>query len=130
MLPKPVALLVASLLLLTACSNGQDESAGSSAEEFLSSAAEGDGTRACDVLSPSTRSELVQSSGKPCEQAILEEHLTIGTMHGIDVFDTMAVAHIGSETVFLSRFDSRWMVIAAACTAVPERPYDCAIKGA
>ena len=51
-------------------------------------------------------------------------------MHSVDVFDTMAVVHIGRQTVFLSRFDSRWLVIAAACTAVPGRPYDCAIDGA
>jgi hypothetical protein len=130
MLRKTVVLFVATGILLTGCSNSADQSAGTSAEELLSSAADGDGARACEVLSPSTRSELEQSSGKPCAQAILEEHLSSGALGKVDVFDTMAVVHVGTETVFLSRFDSRWLVIAAACTAVPGRPYDCAIRGA
>ena len=45
----------------------------------------------------------------------------------VEVFDTTAQADVGSETLFLSRFDGRWLVIAAACTPVPERPYDCSI---
>jgi hypothetical protein len=48
---------------LTGCSNTADQSAGSSAEEVHSPAAHGDGAWACEVLSPSTRRELEQSSG-------------------------------------------------------------------
>jgi|tagenome__1003787_1003787.scaffolds.fasta_scaffold20983840_2 hypothetical protein len=130
MLHRTVVAFMATGILLAGCSSSADQSAGASAEQLLSSAAQGDGTRACEVLSPSTRSELEQSSGKPCAQAILEEDLPSGGLEKVEVFETMAIVHIGTQTVFLSRFDSRWLVIAAACTAVAGRPYDCAIQGA
>jgi hypothetical protein len=127
---RSVAAAVVTGVLLTGCSHHADESAGTSAEDMLSAAAAGNGARACQLLSPSTRSDLEQSSGKPCRKAILEEHLTGGQIRKVEVFDTMAVVYLTGQTVFLSRFDSAWLVTAAACTPVPHRPYDCAIQGA
>jgi hypothetical protein len=80
------------------------------------------------VLAPATRSELEQTSGKPCEQAVLEEDLTSPDASArVSVFDSMAKVAIGPETVFLSRFDGTWLVVAAACTPVKAQPYDCSI---
>jgi hypothetical protein len=100
----------------------------SAAERLLASASERDGEAACDVLAPDTRSELEQSSGKPCAEAVLEEDL--GPDDGprrVRVFDSMAQVVRGSQTLFLSRFDGEWLVVAAACTRVTDRPYDCSI---
>ena len=33
------------------------------------------------------------------------------------------------QAVFLSRSDAGWLVTAAACKPVPDKPYDCGIKG-
>lgn len=40
----------------------------------------------------------------------------------------MAQARFESDTVFLSRFDGEWLVVAAACTPVSGHPYDCSIQ--
>ena len=95
---------------------------------MLDAASGGDGETACSLLAPAVRTELEDSSGQPCERAVLDEHLASGSGAAeVQVFDTAAQAVVGTETLFLSRFDGRWLVIAAACTAVPERPYDCSI---
>ena len=114
--------------LLTGCAGSQDEPAGSSARRLLEAAQGGDGAAACEQLAPAARSELEQQSGTACEEAILEEDLGDGSGElVVEVFDTMAQARVGDQTVFLSRYDGRWLVVGAACTPVPGRPYDCSI---
>lgn len=126
--PLGAALGALCVLLLGGCAGTQDEPATDAAQELLDSARDGDGARACDLLAPATRSELESSSGSPCEEAILEEDLGEGTGDvRVEVYDTSAQVKVGGDTVFLSRFDGRWLVVAAACTAVPARPYDCSV---
>jgi hypothetical protein len=113
---------------LAGCGGTQDDAATAAARELLDAAAGSDGSAACAALTAPTRDELEQSSGKPCEEAVLEEELGSGDgPASAEVFDTMAQVVVGAETVFLSRYDGRWRVVAAACTPVPDRPYDCAI---
>lgn len=115
-------------LPLGGCAGTQDEPALAAARQLLAATAEGDGAAACALLAPAARDELEQSEGAPCERAILQEDLGDGTgATTVSVFDTMAQAHVGADTVFLSRFDDRWLVVGAACTPVPDRPYDCRI---
>jgi hypothetical protein len=115
-------------LLLAGCAGSQDAAAGSAAQDLLRAAGTGDGAAACALLAPGARDELEQQAGKPCDRAVLEEDLGRGTGEvSVEVFETMAQAHVGAETVFLSRYDGRWLVIGAACTPVPGRPYDCSI---
>ena len=118
----------ACALVLAGCAGAQDAPAASAAERLLTAAGQDDGRAACDVLAPATRSELEQTAGKPCAEAILEEDLTSpGTSARVTVFDDMAQVVVGPETVFLSRFDGSWLVVAAACTPVEAGPYDCSI---
>ena len=119
----------ACVLLLAGCGGTQDDAAVSAAAALLSAVERGDGGAACDLLAPPVRSELEQSTGKPCEQAVLEEDLGAATARPtVEVFETMAQAVVGTETLFLSRFDGRWLVVAAACKPTPgDRPYDCSI---
>ncbi|WP_246861916.1 hypothetical protein [Nocardioides sp. SYSU D00065] len=121
-------------LVLAGCAGAQDDAALSAARQLLAAARDSDGTAACALLAPATRSELEQTSGRPCERAILEEDLgqggdpEEGAEEGrVEVFDSMAQAVVGRDRVFLSRFDGRWLVVAAACTPVADRPYDCSI---
>ena len=125
---RDLAVLVVACAALAACGGTQDDAATTAARRLLDAAAASDGAGACAALAPPTRDELEQSSGKPCEEAVLEEELGGGDgPASVEVFDTMAQVVVGAETVFLSRYDGRWRVVAAACTAVPDRPYDCSI---
>ena len=68
------------------------------------------------------------AAGKPCEEAVLDEDLEAGDgPTRVTVFDSMAQVVRGSQTLFVSRFDGEWLVVAAACTRVADRPYDCSI---
>lgn len=122
MLAIPVALLLAG------CAGSQDAAVGSAAQDLLDAVRDGDGAAACAALAGPTREELEQTSGKACPTAVLEEDISGGAGDvRVQVFDSMAQARAGAETVFLSRFGGRWLVVAAACTAVPGEPYDCSI---
>lgn len=121
--------LVVAAGTLGACGGTQDAAASSAAQQLLDAVGRGDGAAACDALAPPTRSELEDSSGKPCAQAVLDEDLGDGSgRKHVEVFDTMAQVALGSDTLFLSRFDGQWLVVAAACTRVAGRPYDCSIE--
>ena len=85
---------------------------------------------ACHDLAPETAAKLVQSAGKACPAALEEEDLPdAGPVEGIEAFGTMAQVHFGQDTVFVSRFEDGWKVMAAACSPVPSRPYDCRLEG-
>jgi hypothetical protein len=117
-------------LVLTGCGESGDSAVEAVAGDLLEATSTGDGQAACEVLSPHTQDELEQSSGKPCDRAILEEDIGRGgPVRDAQVFDTMAQVRFDDETVFLSRFDSGWLVVATACTSQPARPYDCSVSG-
>ena len=121
-------LAVCGALVLTGCAGTQDGPAAAAARALLEAAQAGDGAAACALLAPAARSELEKTSGTPCAEAVLEEDLGSGTGDvGVEVYDTTAQVKVGSDALFLSRFDGDWLVIAAACTAVVGRPYDCSI---
>src|SRR5687767_1768938 len=122
-----LGLLVA--VALAGCGQAEESSAGSAAEEFMQAIESGDGVTACGLLSPATRSELEQSSGEACAQAVLAEDIQGGSTVDVNVFDTMAQVRFDNDAVFLSHFDTGWLVTAAACKPVPDKPYDCNIKG-
>ncbi len=83
------------------------------------------------MLAHSTRSELEQSTGDPCAEAILSETVPIaGPEIDVDAYGTMARARYEEDTLFLTRFESGWRVMAAACTPRPSIDgYDCKVKG-
>lgn len=120
--------MLAACTVLAGCGGTQDAAVAEASTSLLEAVDQGDGGAACALLAPAVRAEIEDTTGKPCERAILDEPL--GDASGpaqVEVFDTAAQAVVGSETLFLSRFDGRWLVIAAACTAVPDQPYDCSI---
>lgn len=122
--------LAALGLTLTACGSSQDVDVGNVTEQFYGSIGRADGAQACALLTPSTRTELEQSSGKGCEQAILEE-LTEDRRddYTLEVFGTMAVVEDAADTVFLTRLQNGWHVLAAGCAPRHDAPYDCAVAG-
>lgn len=124
-----VLVCVAIAGLLSSCSGSQDESAASVAERFVQAASQQQGPTACSLLAPGAVKELEESSGRPCDRAVLEEDVgPEGAAVRVQVFDQMAQVRFETDTVFLSRFDGEWLVIAAACVPQPGRPYDCGVQ--
>lgn len=123
-------LVVGSAAVLSGCSGSQDRAAATAAEEFYAAVGSGDGSAACELLAPRAREELEQSSGMPCDRAVLEEGLPAdGSVGTTEVYGTMARVDYGADTVFLSEFDAGWRVVASGCTFVADAlPYDCRVK--
>jgi hypothetical protein len=116
--------------VLGGCSSAQDGAVRDLAGRFYAAVAADDGDSACDLLAPATRSELEQSAGRPCAQAVLNEDVPeVGEPAGIEVFGVMAQVRFAGETAFLTRFADGWRIVAAACTPTANR-YDCSIEGA
>jgi len=115
--------------VLTGCAPEGDD-AQATAEHFVAAVADGDGARACGLLTAAARAELEQSSGKPCPEAVVEEAVPDEPVKQVSVFETVAETRSTTHAVFLARSDAGWRVQAAACTPVtPDRPYDCSIQG-
>lgn len=130
-------------LVLTAagCRGSAGGEVETTAREFYAALGQRDGAGACRILAPPTRSEVEQSAGRPCAQAILEEPISAasGTAH-TEVYGTMGQVRWAEETTFLTRYEAGWRVLAAGCALPkdtstgdtndagdPER-YDCAVK--
>jgi hypothetical protein len=125
-----LALVVA--LGLTGCGDvGRREAAASAVAAGLLAAVAGhDGATACAALAPDTAAELVQSAGKPCDQAILDEDLPApAAVSGADVYGQWAQVRLADDTVFLAVFPGGWRVVAAGCTPRKSRPYNCTLQG-
>jgi hypothetical protein len=122
---------VVLLLGLTGCgSQPHEDEVTSVAEAFHRAFAANDGAAACAELAPRTLSELEQSAGKPCAEAVLEEPVqpSAGSSR-VEVFGTQALVGEGEGATFLARFPDGWKVMAAACRPQPGAPYDCSISG-
>lgn len=98
---------------------------------FDEALARADGAAACAESSPKTGSTLVNSTGKPCHTAVLEEEWVprLGDIVDEHAFDTSAQIRCANDTVFLSRRPDGWQVTAAGCTYRRHHPYDCLIEG-
>jgi hypothetical protein len=117
---------------LTGCGSVADrEQAASAAAVRLLTAVDGkDGAAACAVLAPGTASEVEQSGGKPCAEAILDEDLPKpGTVTGTRVYGQWAQVRLSDDTVFVAVFPGGWRVVAAGCNPQGDRPYDCTVQG-
>ena len=123
-----------ALLAVTGCAVGCAAPGSSAAQQaavaFTRAVTAKDGARACAVLAPGTRSELEQSEGKKCSEAVLSLGLhPAGAPGRTRVFGTAAQVKFTSDTMFLGRFRSGWRVVAAGCKPVPGHPYDCLLQG-
>lgn len=116
--------------VVTGCGQVHDDAVRRTATAFYAAHAAGDGAAACDALAPRTRNELEKSAGKPCPEAVLEEHVpAVSDPVDVRVFGTQAEVTWSGETTFLARFQGGWKVMAAACTKQDSRPYDCTVSG-
>jgi hypothetical protein len=123
--------ITASAALLSGCGGQRQDEARAAASDFYAAVSRTDGAAACALLAPATREELEQSSGKPCERAVVEEvHGDVGEGRSSHAFGTMAEVAFADDTVFLTSTPDGWRVLAAACTPrAGGQPYDCRVKG-
>lgn len=126
-------MVVAGLLaavVLSGCAPTQNAGVRAVALRFYTAYSQDEPGVACDQLAPRTKSELEQSAGKPCAEALPEEEVPeVDTPVDVRVFGTAAQVRWSGETTFLARFQGGWKVMAAACAERSDQPYDCAISG-
>jgi hypothetical protein len=126
-----VATTLAAGTLIGGCAADNGRQVLDVARAFYEAHAERNGQAACALLAPATVQEIEQSTGSPCEVAVLEEELPdAGDAAGIDVWGNQAQVRFAGDTAFLAEFPGGWKVIAAACQAQPEQPYECRVTGA
>lgn len=119
-----------ALVTLAGCAPAQDEEVRAVAARFYSAYAGDDPAVACDQLAPRTKSELEQSAGQPCAEALPQEDVpAVDHPVRVRVFGTQAEVTWSGETTFLARFQGGWKVTAAGCTPQPHQPYDCVLSG-
>lgn len=129
---RGVAVAVVLAATVGACGTVSDrrDDVRDAATVFEQHLAEGAYDRLCAALAPGTVEELEQSAGSPCAKALGEEAPPRGgALRVVDVYGDQARAVLATDTLFLSRFDSGWKIVAAGCTERPEQPYRCRIKG-
>ena len=118
------------VLAVSSCGARLPAASSSVAEQFYQAIQRNDGAAACDLLAPQTVHELEQSSQTRCASAILDEDIPAGgTVVELRQYGTEAQARTARDTAFLADFDDGWKVVAAACTAQGQLPYDCKVKG-
>jgi hypothetical protein len=116
-------------VVLAGCATGTGEQDASRvAAQFLAAAGRGDGESACALLVPRTRADLGVSQGQPCNQSLPLDRLQ-GTVRGADVWSDWAKVDTESGALFLTEFDSGWLITAAGCTPNGEAPYHCVLGG-
>lgn len=120
---------LASLALVSGCAvssaPGREAGAG-----FYRTVEAGDWSAACAWLAPQTRTELEQSAGTACPEALADEYLPQPGAVGSSVaYGTMTLVRFAHDTVFVARFQSGWKVMAAGCSPVPGHPYECELQG-
>jgi hypothetical protein len=127
---------VAGVLAVAAtggCADATTAAATAVAQRFYAAVQHEDGSAACRLMAPSTRSELERSAGKRCSAAILQQGVpSVRQAQGSEVFGRMAQVRYAGETAFLTRSDGGWLVLAVSCGGRPagrDRPYDCQVKG-
>lgn len=122
--------VLASLLLSSCASTDDVDAARRTADDFAGSLRSDDGAAACALLMTSTRSAVEEAAGRPCEEGIVDEvGADPGAVTRAEAFGTAAQVRTQNDTLFLARYDGRWLVLAAGCSPRGELPYDCQVEG-
>lgn len=125
-----VTLAGLAAISLAGCAPTQAEGVRATAVRFYKAYSNDEPGVACDQLAPRTKSELEQSAGKPCAEALPEEDVPeVDEPLAVHVFGSQAEVTWSGESTFLARFQGGWKVMAAACAERSDQPYDCAISG-
>jgi len=114
-------------VLLAGCANPTTErDASGVASQFLDATGRGDTRSACALLTPKVREDLLASDGQSCEESLPADRLH-GTVTEAAVWSDWAQVHTDGGSVFLTEFDSGWLVAAAGCEPNGDAPYRCVV---
>ena len=115
--------------VLAGCANQTGErDASTAAAQFLDAAGRGDGQTACALLVPKTRDDLEVSNGQPCARSLPVDRLH-GTVAAASVWSDWAQVSTDGGALFLTEFDSGWLITAAGCQPNGDAPYRCVVGG-
>ncbi|WP_217616268.1 hypothetical protein [Cellulomonas sp. GbtcB1] len=131
---RAMVVVALAALPLAACTLPGDAPAAAVAD-FYAAVADGDGAAACADLTPAVVAAVEEEAGSSCADALttgdlgddLQDRAQGTTAPRVRVAGRQAQAVLGTDTVFLSRSGSGWLITAAGCTPRPERPYDCEV---
>jgi hypothetical protein len=120
---------IACAIALAGCAaqSAQDEAA-ATATRFLDAVAGSDAATACALLAPRTREDLVTSEDEPCGRSLPVDRLE-GTVQSAETWSDQAIVRTDRGVLFLTEFDTGWLVSAAGCTPHEEQPYRCVVGG-
>lgn len=126
----------AAVLLAVAVSVGATGCAGNSAgpesvvTEFTAALASSDLARACELLTPSTRTEVEQIGRTECAEALADlEVPTSDAVVSTETYGRAALVETEDDTLFLARTGPTWAIRAAGCAPVTDAPFDCMVSG-
>ncbi|MEW9528065.1 hypothetical protein [Microbispora sp. NPDC049125] len=120
---KRAMTVVCLAVTVAGCARAGDEPAARTAERFFAAVAQGQGDRACALLSPRTAESVDDCAGD-----IESKGLRGGAVGDVEVYGDEAQVRMGGDTVFLHRFPDGWRVRAAGCAPRPGLPYDCQVS--
>jgi hypothetical protein len=126
--PVGCTAVVCVAVLASCTSQSGQEDAASVAARFLDAAGRGDTGAACALLTPRTREDLAVSDGQSCEQSLPTDRLG-GSVKQVDTWSDWALVNTEDSSVFLTEFDSGWLVSAAGCQLNGDAPYRCVVGG-
>jgi len=127
---KAAALVAMCAVALSGCaSQSTRDEAMTAAGRFLDAVSRSDTRAACALLTPRTREDLAASEGQSCTKSLPTDRLG-GRAESADTWSDQAVVRTGDGTLFLTEFDSGWLVSAAGCRPGGEdAPYKCVVGG-
>jgi hypothetical protein len=122
-------LVALSAVVLAGCgASSEEQQVSAAAAQFVAAAGRGDARSACALLTPRTRNDLVTSQGEDCTQALPVDRIRGGVGDAV-VWSDWARVGTDSGALFLTRFDSGWLVDAAGCQPDGDAPYRCVVGG-
>ncbi len=132
-----VALVLTCAFAVAGCAGAPSSPAAvDAAEAFYAAVTAGDGEAACALLLPDAAEAAADDADAPCAEALTasdvgEELASRADGQGeaeVHVAGRQAQVLFAADTVFLTRSGDGWVVTAAGCDAVPDRPYDCEVQ--
>jgi hypothetical protein len=106
---------------------GREDAAAGAAVGFASAVERGDGSAACDLLSPDAGKAAAEQTGS-CADGVVGLPTTSSPRLLAEVWGDEALVRLEADTLFLHRFDHGWRVTAAGCT-YSATSYDCDLEG-